>query len=221
VAARVADTNLRCKLCAHPKRAEIDALLELRSKREMNLGQVLEKLTELGVKNPNVDNIKGHLGQKGNKPHTTFVADEEKAKDDAVDEALKEAALEIFERVMGADWRERTPTPDQVLEIQRALYLHKLELELREGKLPDITHDQVLKNIGEGTKRKHNEAQAELLKGLGSAAGAFASRLLEPAVIDGEAIEEAEVRELPVPECVCAETSTRNCPVHGNGDGEH
>lgn len=199
MAARVADTNLRCKLCAHPKRAEIDALLERRSRREMNLEQVLERLVEFGVKNPNIDNIKGHLGQKGNKAHTVFVDDAEKAKDDAVDEALREQALAIFERVMGADWRERTPTPDQVLEIQRALYLHKLELELREGKLPDVTHDQVLKNIGEGTKRKHNEAQEELLKGLGSAAGAFATRMLGPApeVIEHEPIEEAEVKELP------------------------
>lgn len=202
MAARAKTTQAKCKLCSHPRRREIDAILEERSKRRINTEETLAKLSALGVENPNLDNIKSHLGQKGNEAHTIFISEEEGEAEETVKNALRDAALAIFQRILGDNWRESTPTPEQVLEVQRSLYLHELELRIAAGLPVDITHDQALKSIGEGTKRKQNEAVDELMGGLGAALGAWATGQIEgagavPEVIDQEPIEEAEVKELP------------------------
>lgn len=190
--AQAADTVLRCKLCAHEKRTEIDALLELRSKRQKNTKEVLAELEELGVENPTLDNIKGHLGQRGNKAHTVFITEEQQESTQEV----REAALEgLKQRIASGE----PVNADHVLDTLVHIGMTDLEARLRDGASSGITIDHILKAIGEKTKRKTNEAQDELLKGLGAAAGAMAKKLMpadEQPAIEGEA-EEAEFEALP------------------------
>jgi hypothetical protein len=176
-------TELRCKLCKHPDRAYIDELLSKRSQRltdpvtgaQINLDYVLDALRELGVSNPTEENVKNHW-----KKHCSLVDDAEAEAEERREGELQEEAVRIFERVLGPDWRDRSPGPDQVLELQRALWAHKLHLELRDGKLPDITQDQILKNVGEQSRRRQDEAARELLGSLTGAIGAAMVKTVLP-----------------------------------------
>lgn len=189
----------RCKWCSSPKLAEANEIFALVSKRQLGRDEALEQLAALGFENPAAgDGWKKHWGSKG---HYYFVEGGEGEKEEEVRNLLTEAALELFAEALGGpDWRERgvKPTADQILEIQRTLYVHELELRLAAGLPTGLTHDQVLKSIGEGTKRKANEAQAELLRQLGTAAGAWGQAMLNVSggeIIEGEVVD-AEVREL-------------------------
>ena len=67
----VVKTERRCKFCSHPRRADIDAELDLRSQLNgkpdengvvHNLEYVLAKFAEWGVENPKAEKIKSHWG---------------------------------------------------------------------------------------------------------------------------------------------------------------
>ena len=192
----VLKTELKCKLCKHPRRADIDALLEKRSRGEkdaegnrVNADYVIARLREFGVQNPSIDNIRAHLGQRGNNAHTGFVteAEEEAAKAEA-DELLQKLAAGEIEHV----------DPDEIIRFQLTRYYLREVQKAANGDPSDLTHDQARALIGEATKRKQNDAQNALLGALAGGIGkAVAGMLvkssgpaeLEPATIEGEAVE--------------------------------
>lgn len=185
-------TELRCKLCASEHRAQIDALLERRSKRErdeegnaINLDYVLVELARLGVENPNADNVKNHW-----KKHCEYVSEAEVAEQqEAVEgmvEKMNSGELEFADADAALDWI----ITQGVTEA---------EAKLRLGGKVGITIDQVLKAIDSKTRRKQNEAQGELLRGLGGALGAWAGKTLDagaqPRAIDAGVVEGEVVAE--------------------------
>jgi hypothetical protein len=158
VAVIAAKTEPRCKLCRHPERAAIDALLEVRSNRGkdadgnvVNLDYVLAKLAELGVENPTEENCKTHW-----KRHCEVVTQREV-------ERQEEVFAEAIERFNGG---ERVD-PDELLEF--VIFHGKLDAESRllQSGTAGITIDQALKAVDGKTKRKHNEAQTAILGALG------------------------------------------------------
>lgn len=213
-------TEVKCKFCMHPRREDVDRVLGRYFSREITREMCFEELRELGVDNPTADNLKrrakeGHAGTHDAPRHTKWVeqatAEEEAAREIEARTKLSEFAAVLFVRILGEGWRERgiTPSPEQILDIQRALYIHELELKIAAGVPSGLTHDQVLKTIGEGTKRKHSEAVDGLLGVAGKAIEAaiggrvglppgpgHASHILQAArdeaeadIIDAEAVE--------------------------------
>ena len=184
----------RCKLCQHPRRAEIDALLERRSNKEkdeagnrINLEYVLRTFGEWGVQNPNEDNIKIHW-----RKHC------ERIQSEAL-EAVQHAALQKLEEM------ERDGV---VIDINRdldwlwAIGLAEIRERIARGEKSGITPDLLMKIAGEKTRRQHNETQDELLRALaGGIAGALAAN--QPVQLGRTAdlelpaveVEEAEVVE--------------------------
>ena len=102
--------------------------------------------------------------------HVELVTDEEEqeqTEEAAEAEAEAEAdALAVFVEVMGDEWREKSPTPDELLELHRRLYVRQLAEDVKAGKAPRITHDQITRGIAESTKRKTNDARSALLDAL-------------------------------------------------------
>lgn len=186
--ARPVATQMKCKLCSHARRPEIDLAIADLANRAISINELLARLADIGVENPTYDNVKAHR-----KSHLELVPQAVAEAEADVEGELKRAALAIFERILGADWRSATPTAEQYLELVRALQVHELELKIRAGLPTGITVDQGLKSIGETTKRKHEEGQSELFKSLGAgltgafrALGAKQQAELEPAVVEGE-----------------------------------
>lgn len=194
----------RCKLCQSPHRPVMDALLEMRSTaqedkdgKRVNFEYVAERYASL------------HPGQKLTKENCTLHfknhcevrPDEETVDTGGVLAETHAARLEIFERVLGPDWRSVSPTADQILELQRALYVLELERRAASGENLGLTHDHALKGIDSSTKRKTSEAQSALLQGIGAGIARWAvegaperKELPEgDGVIEGEIIEEAEL----------------------------
>jgi hypothetical protein len=185
-------TELRCKLCASDQRERIDALLERRSKRErdeegnaINLDYVLVELARLGIENPNADNVKNHW-----KKHCEVISEQEKTEMaesvEGLVEKLNDGTIEFADADAALDWI----ITQGVTEAQTKLQL---------GGKVGITIDQILKAIDSKTRRKSNEAQDELLRGLGGALGAWAGKALEggaqPKAIDAGVVEHEVVVE--------------------------
>lgn len=181
----------KCKLCRHDKRAEIDALLELRSNRtrgedgqlKYTLDVVLKTLAEWGVDNPTEENCKTHY-----RKHCEVVSAE-------VIEAETKAVEEAIQRVLDGEVID----PDQALDFVVAGAIAKAKERLARGENP-FTPDHLLKAIDAKTRRSHNEAQREVL---GALAGGIGKHLLgasqpkqisEAEVVDVELLlEEVEV----------------------------
>src|SRR5688572_12242126 len=100
------DTQLRCKLCAHAKRKEIDGLIAAQRRGEFNRDELLARIGALGVENPTVDNIKSHVGTEKKPKHVKFVTEEE------IDEAAEAVAAEV-EKLQKGDFQP--VDPDQLL----------------------------------------------------------------------------------------------------------
>lgn len=196
----------RCKLCSHTQRPAIDALLEMRSRRQtdekgenVNLDYVLRVLTEWGIENPNEDNVKNHW-----KKHCQLVDEADAAKIEGEADALTEARVAVWERIFGEDWMTGSPTPEQILEWQRAEYLFTQYARVKAGKETGISHDQLDRAINTTTRRSSEEKADSLVKMLGEATGtalvnlSAAKRAEAEAAVDVEVSEEAEVvGELP------------------------
>ena len=192
----------RCKLCKSPRRAEMDALLEMRSNGQsdkagnrVNFDYVARvyaewhdggKLTE--------ENVKGHW-----KNHCEKVTPEEAGALQEAEAAVNEEKAAVFERVLGPDWRERAKTPDEYLEVLRELAFLELHEKAKSGAALGLTIDHALKGVDSSTRRKQEETTAAILRqlGAGMARGLIEQRetkQLNPAgEIEGEVIEEAEV----------------------------
>lgn len=158
MAVRQIKSNPRCKLCATQYRAEIDALLEMRSLGQeteqgerVTLDFVLSAAAAWGVSNPTKDNVTGHF-----KNHCQMVDD------DVVDliNAEQSQALALLEAGDKVD-------PDVALDRIVALGMAEIEAKVKSGQKTGIPPDLVLKAIQVKTQRKSSEAQSTLLQALG------------------------------------------------------
>lgn len=150
-------TEPRCKLCVHPRRPEIDALLERRSRGDLddagnriNSDYVEKTLIEWGVRNPNKANFTIHFGK-----HCEVLADEQ-----AVE---RERELTELNQDMLVALDESDGTIDGDLEAIRKVGMKRIRKLVVEGKDPGITNDHLLKAVAEQTKRSSNDAARSLL----------------------------------------------------------
>lgn len=178
---RAIKTELRCKLCAHAKRREIDELLEQRSMRKINLEGVLAQLVEWGVENPNEDNVKNHW-----RKHVEIVSVE-------VAEAQSEARQEIVTRGKEVDVTNTDAVIDRLIELG----VSDLEAALEAAGTSGVTVDQLLKALSLKTQRKSSEAMAGLFGSLGKGIeGVFKKALDSPAPVPQLPAVEAEYEEV-------------------------
>lgn len=184
-------TEPRCKICRSAHREEIDALLERRSKLEsdadgkrINLQYVLARLTELGVPNPNEENIKSHWGRQKH----SFIISEAEEKEQAT--ALDDLKSEMLATLDASDG-----TVDGDLRAIFKLGMHRIRGRIMRGEDPGVSVEHALKASAELTKRRDNEVKQELLGALTagivkSIAPASPPKQIEGAeVIEGEAVE--------------------------------
>lgn len=178
-------TEAKCKLCSHPERAKIDEAICQRSNREINGDALLERLAELDVANPTLDNVKNHL-----KRHCKLIEPDVADREARVKTELEKTAMAMFEDALGEDWRDRPISAEALIDLQRRLYAHELELRIAEGLPSGITTDHVLKGVAEQTKRKQEEGLSELFKGVGRGVeAALKNATAQPALPVGEVIE--------------------------------
>jgi len=173
----------RCKLCraakqfGHPADSEVNLLLERRSNREkdgdgaqINADYVFARYVEMGIQNPNLENVKAHL------KHIEFVHESLVAREQQDQAEAERQVREELSETSGAD------VADQIIDFELKVYLAKRRIQAERGDIDAATVDQVRALISEKTKRKHNDAQDELLKGLAAGVGGFISKTLVKAV---------------------------------------
>ena len=183
-------TEPKCKLCKHPNRPDIDALLERRSKGDsdahgnrINEQYVLKQLHEWGVENPTKQNLTNHFAK-----HCELVTDEEAVERE---QELSELQAEMLEALEESDG-----TIDGDLEAIRKVGMRAIRRKILEGRDPGITNDHVLKAVAEQTKRSSNEAARTLLGTLTAGLAGALAKPKEPKQIEGaevitvEAVEE-------------------------------
>jgi len=177
-------TEPKCKLCTHPARAEIDALIERRSNREtmedgtrVNIEYIIAEFEKMGVVNPTGDNVKNHWLKHCSRTSETTVV------------ATQKAASEALIKILSG---EVTVDVNRDLDRLWAIGLAEIEARIATGERSGITPDVLLRVAQEKTRRAHNETQSELLNMLGTGlAAAFkpAAKQIEEATIDAEIIE--------------------------------
>lgn len=194
-------TEPKCKLCRHEKRAEIDAILELRSnltrgpetedgkKGELlwPLSRVLEQLAEWEVPNPTEENVKGHWRKHCQVTTSKAVAEAQEVSDEEIERILAGGAH--------AD-------VDDSLRLVVSLWQAQVRQRAARGEAINISTQDMMKAAAELTRRQHNETQAELMstftQGLGLALGAQPKQIEGAEVVEAteyrvEDVEEAEV----------------------------
>lgn len=164
-------TELRCKLCAHSHRTQIDDLLLKRSTRQLDehTGQainevyVLAALAGFGVQNPTPDNIKNHW-----RKHVTVIgADVVEKQEEAREVALLDDSPVNVDSVL-----------DRIVKLGQS----DLEVLLQATGKSGITVDQTLKALTLKSQRKQDEAARKLIGGIaGAIGGALAKKMLSPA----------------------------------------
>ena len=178
---RVVKNEPKCKLCRHPKRSDIDALLLRRSNRErdeagrsINLDYVLEALTALEVLNPNVDNVKLHWQKHCEVVSTETAVAQDLALNKLIDEVTPEqwAAMSADQKL---NWIANAGLTQEMVRI------------VTEGK-STISIDHVLRAMGEQRQRKQEESATKLMQELGGGIVTALARAAEP-----KQIESAEI----------------------------
>ena len=71
---------------------------------------------------------------------------------------------------------------DSLLELQRALYARSLADDVKAGRQVKLSHDQFIRGAAEATRRKTNDAQEALLRGLADGL----SQVFTKAISDGQ-----------------------------------
>lgn len=206
-------TEARCKICTHARRDEIDTLLEHRSLRHwidsggfpvdkdvegairVNREYIIARLKEWDLANPTVDNIQNHW-----KKHCSLVDNAQAAHLDELQANVAKEKERIFIRILGPDRRSKTPTVDEVLEVNRAVYVFEQEERAKLGLPSGLTHDHFHKGADTTTKRKQEDAMSAFLGSLGQGLGkALVQGPEQKALPEGEIIvetvEEADVIE--------------------------
>lgn len=194
----VVKSEPKCKFCSSPYRDKIDEELALRSKLKgapdedgvkHDQDYILDYFAKLGVENPNMDNVRSHWGNE--KKHSYFSHDAKVVHTEAIAAATREQ-LEMVKKLL-PEWPDKAPTPEQLLELQRALFPFELMQKIRDGKPLGITWDQLDRGLNTATRRKSDEQAAGLIASLAGA-------IEESARTAGKAIDAAigEKDELPI-----------------------
>lgn len=202
-------TEARCKICSHPRRADIEVLLEHRSNREsideqgivvtdggtkVTADYVLAKLKEWDLKNPTRDNIVLHW-----KKHCSLIDEAQAMHLDELQASVAAEKQKIFVRILGQDRRNKTPTVDEVLEVNRAIYIYEQEERARLGLPSGLTHDHFHKGADTTTKRKQEDAMSAFLGSLGEGLGkALVQGPQQKELPAGEEVVVEEVEEAQV-----------------------
>lgn len=183
-----------CKLCKHPRRAEIDVLLEKRSdkvrdpgtKKLLFTGEIVKRLLaeQFDVENPTDENINVHW-----RKHCEKVSEEEAQE---VASALDEHQEELLALVDGSDG-----TVDGDLRVLFKLGMARIRGRILRGEDGGVSVDHVLKASAELTKRQDNEVKRDVLTALAGGVGLALSQAMQPKqlsqpveVIDAEPVEE-------------------------------
>lgn len=187
---RVLKHEPRCKLCAHPLRTEIDALLEQRSLslkdeagERINAVYVIAKLAAMEVVNPTKENLTVHWMKHCERITGAQVA---------VDVSAAAAALDAV------DAQGAALSVDIEGNLRRlfALGIAEVEEKIKLGQRSGVTVDHLMKISDALLRRGQNEAQSELLKALGGGIEqVFAKALGGPAAIEPP-IEDASFEEV-------------------------
>ncbi len=189
-----------CKLCKHPKRAEIDAILELRSNYTRGddlpdgkkgpllwtAEKVIEQLVEWGVHNPHIGNLKVHW-----KRHCTVVSEQ------SIIQAQSATLVKLDELRSGG----RHADPDEVLRLIITVFNEELLEKIARGDRSGVTGDLAMKAQAELTKRQHSETQNELLTLFGQATASAIKAIADPRAvrqIEGAEVIDAEYVEVEV-----------------------
>ena len=165
-------TESRCRICKADTRDAVEAWILRRATGDTEAGErvtwtvvVRAAAVLIPERSPSESAVRRHARE-----HMRIVTDEEEQEQtEEAAEAAAEAeadALAVFVEVMGDEWREKSPTPDELLELHRRLYVRQLAEDVKAGKAPRITHDQITRGIAESTKRKTNDARSALLDAL-------------------------------------------------------
>jgi hypothetical protein len=189
-----AKTEMRCKLCRHESREQIDQLLLARFLRQVDpvTGQqvtydfVVDALRGLGVDNPTTENCKVHFAKH------VEVVDSEAA--EAMDEATEELFAELIAEAPAA------LTATNVAEWQVKLWMARELARLRSGEGPSITTDQSQVAQRLLIQARSDESTRQLLGGLTGAIGGAMRTLVakeSKALPAPEVVDDAEVVEEP------------------------
>lgn len=188
MAVLVIKSEPKCKLCQHPRRVEIDELLELRADRARDkdgnfthtTDQVIAMLrADFEVENPTLDNLKIHWRKHCARTQaTTAVAAQEAAADKLIQILTGEVKVDV----------------DTDLDRLWAIGLAEIEARISRGERSGITPDLMVRIAQEKGRRQHNEVTHELLTaltgGIGQALGQGVKQIGRAEVVD------ADVREL-------------------------
>ena len=192
--ARVVATKheTRCVVCASGRAEDVNVWLGRLADGEASWADVEKAAEVLLAKSVSQSALKRHRAK-----HCQVLEDGQVTEREQAQERDRESVTDLFNRVLGENWEQSVPSPEAVLELQRALWARETYKDALEGRSIKVTHDQVVRGIDATTKRKANEETSILLRGIGAAAGGFAARLLEkePAaeLVEGEVIAEEDV----------------------------
>lgn len=194
-------TEPRCKVCKCVNRAEIETWLERRSRREklpdgrmINLEFVVERARDLGLPSPTGENLKLHWQKHCERVDPEAAATEGEAFDKWVEREAR-ALAEMFGEQGSAS---ADSLPDRAIKVFDLWLL----AQLKQGKLPRITWDQVRAMIDTKTRRRQNERVSDLLDmqaaALTGALGLFEGEVvgeIGPGGEPGGGVEDAEYAE--------------------------
>jgi len=160
LAVRQVKVELKCKLCKHPLRHEIDRLLLQRSQRHVLADGTrvtghycVARFREMGVENPTHENLTTHW-----KRHCEVV-------DRNSEEEIKEAAMGRFLDLTEEELREMSGL-ERLEELQIQGYLEMQARAKVTGKL-GLSTDQILRIEELRSRQRQSDAQTRLLGALG------------------------------------------------------
>ena len=201
-ALRPVSTQVRCRICASPRRGEIETLLS-------RLGEVDEtfgKLTLDGIAKRAIPALDGGEPSSASalKRHRLRHAQKVVSPGGSEPPAAweEDSELQALIAEVGELAAQPRVSPAALLNLQQRLYLLDLRRRLARGESVAVTADAAARAAGQLQKSERDAATDEFLGVLGSAIGAVFSRPgairdAEPAgeLIEGEAVEDAEVVE--------------------------
>lgn len=184
-----------CKICKSEHRADIEALLERRSKREkdddgnlINGEYVLEKMREWGVPNPTTDNIKSHWRPGTDSGHCEVVTERDA---NAVADAVSANNQEMLDILDASDG-----SVDGDLRAIFKVGMRRIRGRIVQGGDPGVSVDHALKASAELTKRRDSETKHQLLAALGAGMQTALEQRKAPKQIEGAEVIEAEAVEV-------------------------
>lgn len=157
----------RCAICASPHADVVNGWLARRGERlpggeTVTLPYILEHVVPLVLgRTLSETSARRHL-----RSHVEILSGEQVAEAEGEEATDREAALDLFEQILGPDWHKRPPSVDALLELQRALYARSLADDVKAGRTVKLSHDQFIRGAAEATRRKQNEATGVLLRGM-------------------------------------------------------